>query len=334
MTDLTNAEKKLLHDIYYDYKHPASFSSSKMLYNAAKKKNRLITIKKVLTFLQGQQTYTLHKLARKRFARRKTVVRRIHQQLQTDLIDISALKAENKNFTFLLTATDVLTRFSWAFPLLNKTGAEVVKAFKKILVSALRRVPGRPVRSIQSDRGKEYYNKTFKEFCQTNKISHFSTFSDTKCAISERFNRTLQDRLHKYFTASNSLTYVKVLKDIVNAINHKRHPALGMAPYDTSLANEHQIYDRQFAKYFKEKMKAMKFKVGDKVRISKYRGIFQKGYLASFNKEIFVVSKVLETRPPTYKIMDSKKEVLRGAFYASELMHVRQIGSFGTISEQ
>lgn len=58
-----------------------------------------------------------------------------------------------------------------------------------------------------------------------------------KCAISERFNRTLQDKLHKYFTANNTLKYTNVVYDIVTSINNRYHPAIGMPPSNTVIHN-------------------------------------------------------------------------------------------------
>jgi hypothetical protein len=65
------------------------------------------------------------------------------------------------------------------------------------------------------------------------------------------------------------------------------------------------------------------FKVGDKVRISKHKGTFRRGYLANFTSEIFVVSEVLDTYPVTYKLKDMKNEDIIGSFYKEELSIVR-----------
>ncbi len=78
--------------IYYDFKNSASFSSIRALYHRAKQEDNNKTLKQVRHFLEGQQVYTLHKRIRRKFLIRKIVVRRIHSQLQTDLIDVSGLK--------------------------------------------------------------------------------------------------------------------------------------------------------------------------------------------------------------------------------------------------
>ena len=68
-----------------------------------------------------------------------------------------------------------------------------------------------------------------------------------------------------------------------------------------------------------------KFKVGDKVRISKYkRKVFDKGYTPNWTEEIFVVDKIQYTNPITYKIKDLNGEIILGTFYGQELSRATQ----------
>ena len=62
-----------------------------------------------------------------------------------------------------------------------------------------------------------------------------------------------------------------------------------------------------------------KFKVGDHVRISRYKYIFAKGYTPNGSEEIFVVSKIKNTVPWTYVIKDLNDEEIIGTFYGKEL---------------
>jgi hypothetical protein len=83
--------------------------------------------------------------------------------------------------------------------------------------------------------------------------------------------------------------------------------------------NETRVYKNLYAKEVKTN-KVNKFKVGDKVRISKYKSVFDKGYLPNWTGELFSVSKVLKTNPVTYKIKDYKNEEVTGIFYEQELV--------------
>ena len=68
-----------------------------------------------------------------------------------------------------------------------------------------------------------------------------------------------------------------------------------------------------------------KFAIGDKVRISKYkRKIFDKGYTPNWTEEIFVIDKVLPTKPVTYNIVDIMNEAIKGSFYEQELQNAKQ----------
>ena len=68
-----------------------------------------------------------------------------------------------------------------------------------------------------------------------------------------------------------------------------------------------------------------KFAVGDKVRISKYkRKVFDKGYTPNWTEEIFVIDKVLPTKPVTYSIVDLTGEEIKGSFYEQELQKAKQ----------
>ena len=70
----------------------------------------------------------------------------------------------------------------------------------------------------------------------------------------------------------------------------------------------------------KLEIKKSKFKVGDKVRISKWKSIFSKGYMQNYTTELFTISKVLNTSPVTYKIKDWNDEEIEGIFYEPELV--------------
>ena len=67
-----------------------------------------------------------------------------------------------------------------------------------------------------------------------------------------------------------------------------------------------------------------KFKVGDCVRISKYKNIFAKGYMPNWSEEVFVVSKIKNTVPWTYVINDLNGEEIIGTFYEKELQKTNQ----------
>ena len=91
--------------------------------------------------------------------------------------------------------------------------------------------------------------------------------------------------------------YVDMLDDIVNKYNNTAHRTIKMKPID--------VTNYSFAEYNEESNKKdPKFKIGDHVRISKYKNIFAKGYAPNWSEEVFVINKINNTVPWTYGISD------------------------------
>ena len=176
--------EETLSNIYYNPKHPAGFSSVEKLVKASG-----YSKKKVETWLKKQPTYTLHRMAKKKYPTRKYTVHDIDEQWQADLADVALISEQNRGYHFILTVIDLFTRYAWARPLKTKRGKEVAAAFKDIFREG--RIPQR----IQTDQGKEFENRDVRALFHDHKIELFSVKSAYKGAIVERFNRTLKSRL-------------------------------------------------------------------------------------------------------------------------------------------
>ena len=312
----SNDNEQLLARIYYDVRHPASFASPVELFRASKEYIPTLKYKEVLQFLQKEKTYTLHKQIRRKITRRKTIVNGIDDQWQGDLVSLINLKKENENYSYLLTVVDVFSRFGFVEPLKSKRPGEVVLAFKKILRKSQRKPT-----LFQSDDGTEFKGE-FRRYLADIGIRHFSTSSDTKAALVERFNRTLKGRMFKYFTANNTLTYIDVLPRLVQAYNNRKHRIIGMTPSEVTAENESTLWKKLYKDHLYSKKKWFKFAPGDRVRITKLRLPFKKGYLPGWTTEIFTVLHCLHTAPQTYILRDNENNILKGAFYSEELNKV------------
>ena len=174
---------------------------------------------------------------------------------------------------------------------------------------------------VQFDDGKEFYNLSVKTLLENNDIKYFSTKSDKKAAIVERFNRTLKTMMWKYFYSKGTYNWVDVLPDLVTNYNNTKHGSILMKPVDVNKSNEDQVWVTLFGDVV-GKLPLPKFKVGDTVRISKYKSIFSKDYEANFTEEIFKVKKVLRGDPNMYEIQDHEGEPIIGKFYEQELSRV------------
>ena len=113
--------------------------------------------------------------------------------------------------------------------------------------------------------------------------------------------------------------YIDKLDDIVNEYNNTFHRAITIKPL--------KVEDNTYIDSIKEvNDKDPKFKVGDHVRISKYKNIFAKGYTPNWSEEVFVISKIKNTVPWTYGINDLNGEEIIGTCYEKELQKKDQQG--------
>lgn len=312
------AEKSEMKKVYYDPHHPGSFGGVNRLRRALEDETgKKVDIRKVQNFLSEQDAYTLHKPARVRFKRNRVFVTKPLKQLQADLCDMRHLSEYNDGFNYLLTVIDVFSKKAYARPLKKKTGSEVTEAFESVLRES--EIP----ENLQTDAGKEFFNKSFQALMKNHSISHFATASDLKASVVERFNRTLKTRMWRYFTAHNTRRYLEVLPDLLEGYNRSYHSSIKMAPAEVRPENADQVFRNLYGKTPARPKIKLKFKRGDLVRISKLRGVFDKKYEQSFTDEIFTVIRVLHRSPPVYKLEDYDGEPIEGSFYEPELQKVK-----------
>ena len=198
---------------------------------------------------------------------------------------------------------DLFGKYAWVVPIKDEKGTSIVNAFKKIISK------GRKPNKIWVDQGSEFYNNSFKDFLKINNIEMYSTYSEGKSVVAERFIRTLKNKSFKHMTAISKNVSFDVLDDIVNKYNNTVHRTIKMKPIE--------VTDDYYAEYNEDpsNKKDPKFKVGDNVRISKYKNIFAKGYTPNWSEEVFVINKIKNTVPWTYVINSLNGEEITGSFY-------------------
>ena len=218
----------------------------------------------------------------------------------------------NKGIRFLLCVIDIFSKYTWVVPLKDKKGITIVKEFQIILKQS-----NRKPNKIWVDKGSEIYNASFKKWLQDNDIVMYSTHNEGKSVVAERFIRTLKSKIYKYMTSISKNVYIDKLDDIVNEYHNAYHTAIKMKPIDVK-DNTYIITDKDINN------KDPTFKVGDRVRISKYKNIFAKSYTPNWSQEVFVIKKVKNTVPWTYVIKDLNDEEIIGTFYEKELQKTNQ----------
>ena len=229
-----------------------------------------------------------------------------------DLADIQLLSKFNKGFRFLLCVIDIFSKYAWVIPLKGKKAISIVNAFQIILKES-----NLKPNKIWVDEGSEFYNISFKKWLRGNNIEMYSTNNEGKSVIAERFIRTLKNKIYKYMTSISENVYIDKLDDIVGKYNNTYHGSNKMKPVD--------VKDNTYIDFKKEvNDKNPKFKVGDHVRISKYKNIFAEGYVPNWSEEIFIIKKIKNTVPWTYVINHLNGKEIIGTFYENELQKTDQ----------
>ena len=145
----------------------------------------------------------------------------------------------------------------------------------------------------------------------------YQTFNKGKFVVDERFIRTLKNKIFKHMTAISRNIYFDVLDDIVKKRNNTVHRTIKMKPVGFT-SNSYAEYNED------SNEKDPKHKVGDHVRITKYRNIFANGYFQNRSEQVFVVSKIKNKVPWNCVIHDLNGEPLTGRFYEKELQNINQ----------
>lgn len=296
---------------YFDVSKPGSFGG---IHGLARNSNSKVGVAR--EWLSKQDAYTLHRPARTRFRRRRVFSKGIDDLWQADLVDLSSLARYNDGYRYVLTCIDVFSKRGHAVALKNKTGTTVRDAIEKIVTDH-----GNKPQFLQTDKGAEFKNSVFQNYLDRNEIKFYTSENETiKASVCERFNRTIKEKMFRYFTHNSTLRYVDILSDLVQGYNESYHRSIKMRPTDVTPENE-SVVRRTL---YKPKPLPIRFRfvVGDEVRISESRGTFQKGYLPHWSEEIFTVYERHPTDPPTYSIKDYDGEAIKGRFYAEELQKV------------
>ena len=287
-----------------------------MVYNFFDKKSKGSGVKQVNTKLipQNEQlSDELHKPIIRKFEKRKVYSAFKDNIWAADLADMQLLSRYNKGIRFLLCVIDIFSKYVWIVPLKDKKGISIVKAFQIILKQSNSRKPNK----IWVDKGPEFYNASFKKWLQNNDIVMYSTHNEGKSVVAERFIRTLKSKIYKYMTSISKNVYIDQLDDIVDEYNNTYHTTIKMKPID--------VKDNTYINTSKKiNYKDPKFKVGDRVRISKYKNIFTKGYVPNWSEDVFVIKKAKNTVLWTYVINDLNGEEIIGTFYEKELQKTNQ----------
>ena len=310
--------------IYFSFSNPGGYGGKKRFLEQVK--STVSSDKGVINaasdWIDKVPTYNSFRPALKKgrkFTPQKTIVPRENHTLQTDLAELPAHKSSIGGYKYVLVFIDVFSRFVHLVPLLNKMGKTVADA-TRVLLNSLDKKP----QFIQSDLGSEYKSAHFQTLMRDEGIKWYHSENRlTKASIAERFIRTMREKLARYTSTKKRFSYPAVLRDISTQYNSTMHSSIGVAPIDVGPQIRedifHKLYSYPVAENLPNKSTKIRLSEGDRVKVSKIKGVFEKGSSARWSDEIFIVQRVEHTLPITYKLVDLLQREIKGKWYDYEL---------------
>ena len=282
-------------EFYYSLKQPGAYS------------------RKLLRYLRKNENYSLHRPKRKIFPRRRIVTHFPGQIVQSDLIDLQKISSKNSNFKFILVVIDCFSKKLWTRAMKTKTGLETATALRSILDSMKY-----PVQTMIFDEGLEYVNKYVSELLAEYNIHSYHIRSKLKASSAERVNRTIKEKLWKYFTKTGRERWIDILEDVTENYNKTYHRTIKIAPDDVTWENREKVFETSFPNI--RSRITCRLNVGDKVRVALRKEVFEKGYTQNWSKDIFEITHAFQKNGVCwYRIKDEEGNVYPKSKYFYEL---------------
>ena len=136
---------------------------------------------------------------------------------------------------------------------------------------------------IWLDKGSEFFNRSMNSWLEKNYTELYSTHNEGKSIVVERFIRTLKNRIYKHMNSISKKLYIDKSDDVLNKYKNIMVPSIiKMKPVDvksdTYINSRKEVNDKN-----------CEFKIGDIVRISKYKNILKNGCVSNWSEEVFVI---------------------------------------------
>ena len=236
------------------------------------------------------------RLPNKNYETNKTMIKSIDDTWSSDLLDMNDYGIKNnKGYRYILVIVDNFSKFGWTIHLKNKYAQSITDAFSQIIKTS-RRKPN----LLETDDGKEYVNKIFKEFLNNNKIKRYSRYTDKGAVFAERFNRTIRNLLKKPVFEKGNADLLSELPSIIKQYNITVHHSTKMKPIDASKkSNEKIVYSNL---QDKRKILNPKYKLGQLVHTADIKRVFSKGDSTNYSYKLYTITEVIHDTIPSYRI--------------------------------
>ena len=226
----------------------------------------------------------------------KTNVYYIDDIWSLDILDLKDYGPKNNGgYRYVLVTIDNFSKHGWTIPLKNKNAQTIKDSFENILTNSKRKP-----NLIETDRGKEFYNKIFQDFLNKNNIKLYSRNSSYGAVFAERFNRTIRDLLKKIVFEQGDAKWIDILPTITEQYNNRIHTSAKLSPKDASLKkNEGFVYKNLLDKRKKVKPK---FQINDLVRVADLKKTFSKGDTTNWSYKLYKITEIINDTIPSYRL--------------------------------
>ena len=342
MTELTKEEFAYLNLLYYDVKKTGSLRGPLPLYRLVKNEGKMkISMKKIQSFLKSQPVYTRFKHVGEvgvlRQPRNKIEALYVGHIFQFDLMTIdpeygkkerTLREIQNAEKSYVLVGVDTFSRFLFAVNLTGRDSDSLIAGLKLIFDSH----KYKPALCLADPAGEHRSRKTVR-FFKSRGIKLYYANSLKHAPSAERCIRFLRMGLRRYFAANNTSDHLTPLNYLVKSYNESICRVTKERPVDVFTSKAHAwsaycyLYLRQKTGQKKKPREPSKNlpKIGDYVRISRIRGVFEKESAArgTFSQEIFKVTRVsTHMERPMVHIQDLNGSDVKGGFYLDEIQVV------------
>ena len=328
-------KEEYLSSIYFNPEHGGSFGGVSKLYQAVQEDAlqnggiaQTISQSDVKKWLATQDTYSSMRSLKRKSKRPKVVVGGKLRQWDADSAYLESYAKQNDGYKFFVLFIDIFTRFVYTVPLKTLQGKEMVRAMTSVFEVE-------QPEKLRTDRGSEYANRDVSKLLRDRKIEHFTTTNETKANYAERAIQTIKMKLTRYMMEHQSHQWIHLLKDVTDSYNLTYHRSIHMTPTQAKVTSDAELWQIQHRdrppipkkKKSKNPPKSRSpytFKVGDQVKLSHLKKLFDRMYDQKWTGEIFIViHRELNQGIPLYTLKDFQDDPIEGKFYQHELQKVR-----------
>ena len=288
--------EKNLSEIYQNVKSFPSYSS------------------KISDFLRRNATSSLFRQVRHKFPRRRIKAYFPFQMMMSDTINYRSYgMPDNRNYKYIMVLIDVFSKQAWARPMKRMTDIDATVAME----SMLNAVPDLPATLI-TDLGTEYYNRKMSSLFGRLGIKHYSIRGPHKASVAERFIKTLKSRLERYFWQKRTHNWIDVLDQFISNYNSTYHRSIKMAPIQVTEENRAEVFRTLYPK--DKDPTPPRLHKGDRVRLLKQKGLYEKGYTRAWSTSIYIITKAFsDSGVDYYEVSDLEGNKLPRRKYYWEL---------------